>query len=295
MRAARNFARGAALLLLVVLGWWPAPLLQAQAPPAKHVILLSLDGARPDAVRTVLAAALAARGSISWTAQTTTPSVTLPTHASMLSGVGPAIHGVDFNDWTSTQPYFRRPTIFTEVTRNGGRAAALVAKARLLMFMPPGSVITAQHLVYPRYRQIDVVETASRFFLEQQPAVLFVHVADPDDIGHRHGWMSPAYLQVIAGVPALIETLLRAFDEAGVAGSALLIVTADHGGHERTHGTNRPEDMTIPWMAFGGAARAGGVISRPIVIYDTAATVLSALAVPIPGDWQGRPVRDALR
>ncbi len=286
----------ACAVLLVWFAWagagaQPAP----AAPPARHVIVFSLDGARADAVQAAVPQALAARGTVSWTAQTIFPSSTLPAHASMLSGVGPAVHRVTFNDWSIGEPYFARTTMFTEVTRAGGRAAAFVAKPKMMIFMPPGSVVSAQHLVYPRFRQADVVEVAARLFGEQRPAVLFVHVADPDDTGHRRGWMSEEYLRVIAAVPALIERLLRAFEDAGVTAQALLIVTSDHGGHGITHGTSRPEDMTIPWMAFGGAARRGVIVDRRIVVFDTAATALAALGVPIPGDWQGRPLLEALQ
>lgn len=289
------------LLLWLASAIPPPALLQAAAqltqaaPSARHVVVLSLDGARADAVAAAIPHTLVARGAVSWTAQTTFPSSTLPAHASMLSGAGPAVHRVTFNDWSVGEPYFARPTIFTEVTRAGGRAAALVAKPKMMIFMPPGSVVTAQHLLYPRFRQADVVEAAARLFGEQRPALLFVHVADPDDTGHRRGWMSEEYLRVIAAAPALIERLLRAFADAEVASQALLIVTSDHGGHGVTHGTNRPEDMTIPWMAFGGAARRGVVVDRRIVVFDTAATALAALGVPIPGDWQGRPVLEALQ
>jgi len=71
-------------------------------------------------------------------------------------------------------------------------------------------------------------------------------------------------------------------------------VTSDHGGHGILHGTNRPEDVTIPWIALGGAARAGVVLQQPIMIYDTAATALFALGLPVPERWQGRPVTEAL-
>ncbi len=284
------------VLALAILFAWPLPLpLAAQAPaPARHVILLSLDGARADAMKAAIPATLAARGSVSWRAQTISPSLTLPSHASMLSGVSPAIHRVTFNDWSSGRPHFRRPTIFTEVTRASGTAAAFVHKSKLLMLMPPGSVAAVRLLVYPRLRQAGVVEQAARHFTEHRPTLLFIHVADPDDAGHRYRWMSPQYVRVMAGVPVLVERLLRALDESGVAAQSLLIVTADHGGHWITHGTNRPEDMTIPWMAFGGAARSGVVIARTVVTYDTAATVLATLGIAIPADWQGRPVREAL-
>jgi predicted AlkP superfamily pyrophosphatase or phosphodiesterase len=264
------------------------------APPARHVVVLSLDGARADALRAAMPASLVARSAASWTAQTVRPSLTLPAHASMLSGLIPAVHGVTFNDWRPGGPPFRYPTVFTAVAAAGGRAAAFVHKQKLMMLVPGGEAFHARWLAYPRFRQTAVVEAAARYLAEQRPAFLFVHVADPDDRGHARGWMSEEYLAVIAAAPSLMERMLRAFDDAGVATAALLIVTADHGGHDRTHGTSRPEDMTIPWLALGGAAQAGAVLGQ-VMVYDTAPTVLAALGLPVPPDWQGRAVTEALR
>lgn len=284
-------------LVLLLAPVWPvvaAPPPASPAPPARHVVVLSLDGARADALRAVVPASLVARGGASWTAQTVRPSLTLPAHASMLSGLIPAVHGVTFNDWREGGPPFRHPTVFTAVVGAGGRVAAFVNKQKLMMLVLQGPGAYARWLAYPRFRQADVVETAARYFVEQRPAFLFVHVADPDDRGHARGWMSEEYLAAIAAAPGLMERLLRAFDDAGVGAAALLIVTADHGGHGTTHGTTRPEDMTIPWLALGGAVRSGAVLGQ-VMVYDTAPTALVALGLPVPPDWQGRAVAEALR
>ncbi|MGH2359162.1 MAG: alkaline phosphatase family protein [bacterium] len=299
MIARTNFLRGVPLVLipslwLIAIGVWLLAPAAVSAPAyAKHVILLSLDGTRADALKAVLPRSMTTRAALSWTAQTISPSLTLPAHASMLSGQPPSQHGVVFNDWREGEPHFSQRTVFTEVTQAGGSAAAIVHKSKLLMFMPAGSVARAQFLPYPRFRQADVAAFAGRYFLEQRPTLLFVHVADPDDAGHRYGWMSAEYWQVIGALPALIEGFLRRFEEAGLAGQWLLVVTADHGGHDRTHGTNRREDMTIPWLVFGTRARAGATIDRPVLSQDTAATILSVLGIPVPTNWQGRTVREA--
>jgi arylsulfatase A-like enzyme len=70
-------------------------------------------------------------------------------------------------------------------------------------------------------------------------------------------------------------------------------LTADHGGHDRTHGSKSPEDMTIPWIVSGKGVKAGFVITAPVTTYDTSATALWLLDVPIPGDWDGKPVTTA--
>lgn len=280
-------------LLVVAIGVAAAPGTQARAPAAlaRHVIILSLDGARADALQRVWPASLRAQSAASWTAQTTLPSSTLPSHTSMVSGVGPETHHVRFNDWHPGQPRLTLPSIFTEVRRAGGTVRLLVAK-RKLEFLAAAELVT--YLSFPRHRQGDVIEAAGRTFAEDRPTLLFIHVADPDDAGHRDGWMSEPYLNVIAEAPLLVARLLRDVAAAGRLGETLLIVTADHGGHGRTHGTARPEDVTIPWVALGGAARAGATLAQPIMTYDTAATVLHALGIPIPPGWQGRPVTEAL-
>ncbi|MDQ7828787.1 MAG: alkaline phosphatase family protein [Armatimonadota bacterium] len=260
-----------------------------RAAVARHVVVLSFDGLRPDALRAVWGP-LAGQSAAAWSARTTLPSVTLPAHASMLTGVGPAGHGVRMNVWEEG-PRLDRPTVFSEVLRHGRRAYAIVAKRKLLYLVP--EAVPQEHLLYPRARQAQVVAHASRVLRERRPAFLFAHAADPDDVGHRDGWMSPPYLQVVAEVPGVVARFLDDLRRAGLWPVTLLIVTADHGGHGRGHGAGRPEDVLIPWIALGGPARAGTTLTDPIVTYDTAATALDALGLPVPSTWTGRPVRQA--
>ena len=52
----------------------------------------------------------------------------------------------------------------------------------------------------------------------------------------------------------------------------LLWFTADHGGHDRTHGTDSPEDMTIPFIIKGKDFKAGEKLEN-VSIKDIAPTV----------------------
>lgn len=272
-----------ALLLAAVLA---AGLPAAARTAVRHVVVLSADGARADAVAAVWPPGRLAGAAYTWSARTTLPSTTLPSHVSMLSGVGTAVHGVRFNAWSPGQGYLDRPTAFTVAAGAGMATAAFVAKAKLRYLLPPASVRHVAVLPFPRADQVEVARRAASYLEEARPHLLLVHVADPDAEGHRAGWMSEPYRQAVARLPDTVQVLRDALDRLGAA--YLLILTADHGGHGRIHGSADPQDVTIPWIAWG--AVSPGPLRRPVVTYDTAATVVAALGLAVPAGWQGTPV-----
>jgi arylsulfatase A-like enzyme len=73
----------------------------------------------------------------------------------------------------------------------------------------------------------------------------------------------------------------------------LFILTADHGGHDLTHGTAQAEDTTIPWIIYGPGVSPGVSLTVPVSVMDTAPTGGWALGLTVPADWDGRPVVEA--
>jgi arylsulfatase A-like enzyme len=65
------------------------------------------------------------------------------------------------------------------------------------------------------------------------------------------------------------------------------MVTADHGGHDRSHGTMMPEDMTIPLFLKGSRFTPGKVIESANII-DIAPTIAELLHVERNADWEGK-------
>ena len=102
--------------------------------------------------------------------------------------------------------------------------------------------------------------------------------------------MSTNQLDAIAFVDGLIGEILAALESGGYLDNTLLIITADHGGHYLGHGDDSPWDRTIPWLVVGPGVPSGVTLASNISTYDTAATVLYALELPIPEVWDGRPV-----
>ena len=104
--------------------------------------------------------------------------------------------------------------------------------------------------------------------------------------------MSPDYITGAFRADEAVGLLLAALDEAGIRQGTWIIVTADHGGHDTSHGSSLLEDVLVPWM-LTGASPNSGAISRKISTVDTAATIAYALDLPVPEIWDGIPVYEA--
>jgi hypothetical protein len=258
---------------------------------AKHVIVLSEDGLRPDAIVRARAPAhdrIMREGSWSLKARTIRQASTLASHAAMLSGFDVGAHGLHWNSWRPERGFIRVPTIFTAA--EGEHTAAFVGKQKLAHITGPRGV---DFFARPGFFCKKVVEQAATYFVEHRPTIEFVHFSDPDERGHAIGWMSDAQLEAIHAVDKCLARLLQAVADSGAAADTLLILSADHGGHGRNHSGGREEDRLIPWIAWGAGVRQNHRLSRPISTVDTAATVLWALGLPPPPGLAGKPVVEA--
>ncbi|MBQ9921623.1 MAG: hypothetical protein IJO52_05515, partial [Clostridia bacterium] len=61
---------------------------------------------------------------------------------------------------------------------------------------------------------------------------------------------------------------------------------ADHGGHDRCHGADIPEDMTVPLIIKSDLVKPGKLESSNI--RDIAPTVAKILGVNKPVEWEGK-------
>lgn len=261
------------------------------SPHARRVLILSLDGFRPDAI---VAApmpnlqALMGNSAYSLNAQTIYPSITLPSHASMLSGLCPSKHGVDWNDYIPAKGYARGTDLFDLAHAAGLETDMVVGKEKLRQITEPEST---DGFIYINDRGLVIAE----HIVDNFPSafnVLFVHFPTPDDMGHEYGWMSWEYLSVLRQDDRALEMLIDKLNETGLRNETLVIISSDHGGHDTTHGTKLPEDMTIPWIVSGPGV-VPGELSIPINTTDTAATAAWALGLDRPSEWDGIPVYEA--
>jgi hypothetical protein len=261
------------------------------APPARRAIILSIDGLRSDAIALAPMPnllSLMQTSAFSLGAQTVFPSVTLVSHASMLVGVCPSKHGVNWNDYIPDLGYAQGTDLFDIAHAAGLRTYMYAGKEKLRQITEPSSL---DHFVFVNDRDLVLMERLVTEF-PQDFGVLFIHLALTDGMGHVYGWLSPEQMSVIRRADEALGLLLAALDSRNLRGETLLIVTADHGGHDTTHGSSMPEDMTIPWIAAGPGIQPKA-LTTVVHTMDTAATTAFALGLPLPAEWDGVPVYEA--
>jgi arylsulfatase A-like enzyme len=274
-------------------------------PPAvgvtRNVVLVSIDGLRPDAIdgyATPTLRRLVREGSYSLSARTIMPSKTLPSHTSMLSGEPPDQHGVLWNTAAGAKvDVVEFSTVFSVARAHGYRTAAFFSKSKFSPLQRPGTLDYSQAPGgwFGRWSSERTVGDVRAHLEIEAPNLLFVHLSDPDRAGHDNGWMSAAYGRAVEATDAALGELLSAADRSYGTGNYSVLVTADHGGHEYDHGSSDSRDVTIPWIAWGRGVRPGALTGVRINTFDTAPTVLWLLGVQEPDSWDGSPVLEAFQ
>lgn len=282
---------------IVAVGVWAGASIVVAAPPATHVVLISIDGLRVDAIDSAPAPnlqSLIAEGTYCPVAETVRPSITLPSHTSMLTGLNYPKHGVIWNG--DHDGFIEHPTVMSEVKRAGLTTAMFVAKSKFSYLASPGSCDYT--FGFDRDTAAQATTTAaqlakrfSREWVKKKFRFTFVHLREPDIAGHRHLWMSPEYLEGVREADKAVGAIVRSIRKAGRKGDrVVIIVTADHGGKGKTHTELVPEVYTIPWIIVGPGIPAGERIETVIRTFDTMPTVLRLLGVEIPDGIDGHPV-----
>ncbi|GAB4431248.1 MAG: hypothetical protein Kow0031_12360 [Anaerolineae bacterium] len=255
------------------------------------VVLISIDGLRPDALTTANCPHLTAfqtRGSFTLTASAVLPTITLPCHTSIFHSVPPQRHGILTNTFT---PMARPlPGLFDVAAAAGLRCAAFLGWEPLRDLSRLGSLTlsiclnTAETDLTTDER---ITAEAARHLSGGMYDLAFVYFGTVDTAGHNHGWMSPQYLAQLEQVDRHFGLLLSALPD-----DAHVLVQSDHGGHERTHGTDLPEDMTIPWFIAGPHIKQNHPIAVPVSLLDTAPTLARLLGIAPHPQWEGLCVEE---
>ena len=102
--------------------------------------------------------------------------------------------------------------------------------------------------------------------------------------GHDSGWMTEKYLRRIS---IAIDNVKRVIEKFGDKYS--VVIMADHGGHDRSHGTTMSEDMTVPFFFYGKDFQAGE-LSQPVSLLEIAPTIVKIMGIDTDSDWDGKAI-----
>ena len=139
-----------------------------------------------------------------------------------------------------------------------------------------------------------IARAAADCLVSFKPALLLVYLEGVDQAGHAAGWMSPAYFEALSAADRAVGTLKAALAEAGMTGATHIILHSDHGGSGNHHQEATPENLTIPWIAWGPEVCPGHRIAAPVSILDTAPTIAHLLGIQPHYSWVGRPVSEIM-
>ncbi len=328
--ARRLVSTGAVLALLALLGaaWFVRGRLIRPAPVSSgglagwNLLLVTIDTLRADRVGaygsgrglTPTLDALAARAVRFDRAYAHAP-MTLPAHASILTGLIPPAHGVRNNG--SFRLDASRQTLATCLRRAGYRTGAFVGAFVLDVrfglnhgfdvyddqYGTETGPVTFGFVERPAN---EVLTRAAGWILGEKggrastPFFAWVHLFDPH-APYQAPRMQVAdpYDNEVAFTDAEIGSFLGELDAAGQLDRTLIIVVADHGealgDHgEATHGLFAYDaTLRIPLIIAATGIRPR-VVRAPVSQVDILPTVLDLVGVPTPPAIQGRSVLGAL-
>ncbi|HKR66561.1 MAG TPA: sulfatase-like hydrolase/transferase, partial [Thermoanaerobaculia bacterium] len=286
--------------------------------PAPNVLLITLDTFRADRLgkgATPTLDALAANGVRFQNAMSSVP-LTLPSHATILSGVLPPHHGVR-NNGAGSFPA-DRATLATLLSQKGYRTAAFTGAFVLDHRFGLNRGFDLYDDEIPRdpnlgdhleaERRGDVVADRALQWLSQQdarPFFAWVHLYDahfpytpPDP--YRAKFASSPYDGEIAFVDAQVQRLLAFLDERKLRENTIIVIAGDHGEAlgehgELTHGLLLYEPTLRVPLVIAAPDVERNVVKTPVSLADLAPTIASLANAPFTTAVDGRDLSSALR
>ncbi len=243
------------------------------AQTAKHVIFLTIDGFRPDFYldsewQTPNLHALMKDGAYAKGVNSVFPSMTYPSHTTIVTGVQPAKHGIFYNniftpDGARQEPYWQDssihvPTIWKAAKDKGMTVASLYwpvsANApvdynipdigalgdgvREQYSLPHGFYAEVKKEVFGGVDKIDhgknqnIAKIAAYIIKKSKPELMTIHVFSVDGASHAVGRKGTQVQEAVSDADAAVGIIIDALKAAGIWESTVLLVGGDHGFYD---------------------------------------------------------------
>ena len=295
---------------------------RSSRPAARNVLLISIDTCRADHVGVYGAAGdptphideIAGAGTRFDRAYSPAP-ITLPSHASMMTGTIPPYHGLHDNG--EGRLAAEHVTLAERLHDAGFETAAVVGSFVLDARFGLAQGFDLYDDRVPRsggaewidQRRADEVTDAALAWLSgrgERPFFLFVHYFDPhmlydppEPFRTRHA--DDLYTGEIASVDHQIGRLVDELRERGLDDSTAIVVTADHGemlgerGEEtHTYFIYEPA-VRVPLVVRVPGLETIPVVSDPVGLVDVAPTILGLVGLAAPADLDGQDLGPVIR
>ncbi len=249
------------------------------------VLMILCDGMRPDAVEVCkhpFVPVLKNKSAYNSHAQTVFPSYTLPCHMSLFHSVSPDEHGTQKNVYVP----FDGKGLFEQLHDNGKSTAMFYSWGELKDIYKPYSLCYSRFIsetYIDSYKMTEMLtDDCEKFINEHNPDFVFLYLETTDGVGHTKGWGSEEYYKATYHSFGLIEQIT-----SNIPNDYSVIVLADHGGHDFTHGTNDPIDMTVP-LFINTDYEINSEQFENANIIDVAPTVCDIVGIPCSKEWNGK-------
>ncbi|MEW6118142.1 MAG: alkaline phosphatase [Nitrospirota bacterium] len=250
--------RQLSLIILCLLIFSAAP---AHAIEFSNVIIISIDALHPDALSEKIAPSIfrmMKKGSYTLKGKSVDPPKTLISHTAMITGLPPALNGKTDNDWKPGEARVSKETVFHIAKKLHYRTAYFYSKTKLGYLVNDAIDL---HQLAPD----DGIKQARDFMGKGGKNFVFLHISSLEYAGSESGWLSEAYLEAVSEIDAELAPF---FDFVKDKGNYLLIITSDHAGHERLHGTQHPEDYKLPFVIVSDRHTYPGIQDRPYSVTE---------------------------
>lgn len=234
--------------------------------------------------------------------------LTLPSHATILSGLLPGEHGVRDNSGylfdAKKNPYL--PKILKEAGyKTGAAVSTFVLRAETGMadgfdFYEADIDVRATESLGNSQRSGRETSKAALKWVESvssEPFFLFFHIYEPHTPYSPEpafaGYADP-YDGEVATADAVVGELLDGLRAQGVYDKAIVLLLSDHGEGLRDHGEQEHgiflyrEALQVPMMLkLPGGERRGATIESPAQLLDVFPTLLKLAGLPVPEKTPG--------
>jgi predicted AlkP superfamily pyrophosphatase or phosphodiesterase len=246
---------------------------QLMAQTAKHVIFVTIDGLRPDFYldrewQTPNLHALMKDGAYAKGVNSVFPSMTYPSHTTIVTGVQPVKHGVFYNsiftpDGAQQQPYWQdssihATTIWKAAKEKGMTIASLYwpvsanapvdynipdigslgDKVREQYSLPEGFYAEVKKEVFGGADKIDagknqnVAKIAAYVIKKSQPQLMTIHLFSVDHAEHVSGRHGAEVMEAVSDADAAVGIITDALKAAGIWENTVLFIGGDHGFYD---------------------------------------------------------------